>query len=162
MSGLSSNKTGNILLDSVPPCNQGDATWCGKKYFQTPVYEPTPEFDCKRTLFTGDNNNPVHPTVTNTPRFVHHPQVAPVSNWVMPSLPTNIVKFNGYSHEDASKFLSDITAAMTYQGVMTNYSQERDAKLVAAFSLYLAGPAHIWFQSLSDCKTILAIIMFQL
>ena len=59
-----------------------------------------------------------------------------------PMIPITLSKFSGYANEDGEKFISDFTAAMTLQGILADVSR------VSAFSLYLSGPAFLWFETL--------------
>ena len=83
---------------------------------------------------------PPHPLVHQSTPYVEPPR-APVLHSA-PIIPITLTKFSGFAHEDGEKFLSDFKAIMTLQGITQDHPK------VSAFSLYLAGPAFLWFDTL--------------
>lgn len=99
-------------------------------------------------------------TVTKLPSFVHSTPMYTVSKSTDKiQIPTVVVQpppilpdkqtiqpFSGFMHEDAEKFLSEFESYLTLASIDI-YSP----RAVAAFHLFLKGPALIWFNSLT-CK----------
>ena len=94
------------------------------------------------------NNNFTYDCPSPNDIFVHQstPYVPPARSMPpiihTPMILITLSKFSGYANEDGEKFISDFTAAMTLQGITADVSR------VSAFSLYLSGPAFLWFESL--------------
>lgn len=66
---------------------------------------------------------------------------------IMPHKQT-IQPFSGFMHEDAEKFLSEFESYLTLASIDTT-----SPRAVAAFHLFLKGPALIWFNSLTFKET---------
>ena len=60
-----------------------------------------------------------------------------------PMIDRTFKKFNGFMHEDGTKFLAEFKSYLTLTGIDTTSS-----RAVAAFHLQLQGPALIWFNAL--------------
>lgn len=105
----------------------------GSPSFDTSPVRQRLDFDAVQTSTVGHDNDIKY----STRSFVQPHTVQP--------FPINISKFNGYPHEDPIKFLSDFKALMQLQGLDLNDTAD-SSRLLAAFSLYLSGPAHTWFE----------------
>lgn len=80
----------------------------------------------------------------NPPRTIHRPSRAstPVTNTRVITTPMDkpfLRKFSGYSHEDATKFLSEFISYCVFHDL--NASEPRK---IAAFHLHLQGLAFVW------------------
>ena len=100
-------------------------------------YPPDATFMIQSTPYVPPVNTYVPPVSACVPPVTTVPPVIQT-----PMIPITLPKFTGYAHDDGEKFISDFTAAMTLQGITS------DVPKISALSLYLSGPAFLWFETL--------------
>ena len=98
------------------------------------------DWDDMNNQLPATNND----TFLSTPGPMYsNPPTSVVVPMALPMLDRQMKKFNGFMHEDGSKFLEGFKSYLTLSGI--DHSSPR---AVAAFHLQLHGPAQIWFNAL--------------
>ena len=98
------------------------------------------DLDDMNNQLAATNND----TFLSTPGPMYsNPPTSVVVPMALPMLDRQMKKFNGFMHEDGSKFLEGFKSYLTLSGI-----DHSSSRAVAAFHLQLHGPALIWFNAL--------------